>query len=162
MKNVKQFKIRRTHFLFAVSAAFGIALAIGSCDNHKESAINLVSGTDLAEQENAKSYASLGAIDDGLVEHGKAIFTDKCARCHTLDKKIKGPALRGVTKRHPEKWVMGLLANLQKLSQADSVVKHVMEINNDEYVEPNKKSTTIPLTTPEERRALIEFLRKES
>lgn len=39
--------------------------------------------------------ASLFAQDDDLVK-GKALFNTNCAACHTLDKKMVGPALRGV------------------------------------------------------------------
>lgn len=34
-------------------------------------------------------------------QDGKAIFNQKCATCHSLDKKLTGPALRGFTERGP-------------------------------------------------------------
>lgn len=34
-------------------------------------------------------------------QEGKAIFSDNCAQCHSLDKVITGPALRGVESRGP-------------------------------------------------------------
>lgn len=34
-------------------------------------------------------------------QDGKALFNQKCATCHSLDKKLTGPALRGFTERGP-------------------------------------------------------------
>ncbi len=34
-------------------------------------------------------------------QNGKALFNQKCATCHSLDKKLTGPALRGFTERGP-------------------------------------------------------------
>ncbi|MEO7529836.1 MAG: c-type cytochrome [Sediminibacterium sp.] len=36
-------------------------------------------------------------------QDGKAIFTANCASCHAIDKKVTGPALRGVEDRWPNK-----------------------------------------------------------
>lgn len=43
------------------------------------------------------SFLSISAS----AQEGKAIFNQKCATCHSLDKKLTGPALRGFTERGP-------------------------------------------------------------
>src|SRR5579863_9608540 len=40
------------------------------------------------------------------VEEGKMIFMNRCASCHNVNKVIIGPALAGVTDRHPEDWII--------------------------------------------------------
>ncbi len=37
---------------------------------------------------------------------GAAIFKQKCTACHAIDKQIVGPALKGVTDRHDEAWLL--------------------------------------------------------
>lgn len=140
-----------------------IAICFQSCNgNAKKEDTSKITEME-AQEDIAKSYESLGPVDSSLYAIGRTIFSMKCSHCHQLDKKVKGPALRGVTKRHSEMWITNLLISLQKLSQTDSVVKHVMQANHDEMKETDNapKPDMIPLTTKEERRALIEFLRKE-
>src|SRR5690606_20168911 len=42
---------------------------------------------------------------------GKALFNTHCAACHHLDKKMTGPALRGVTERLDNAWLHKWIAN---------------------------------------------------
>ena len=37
---------------------------------------------------------------------GAAIFKQKCTACHALNKQVVGPALKGVTERHDEAWLI--------------------------------------------------------
>src|SRR5688572_20729501 len=37
---------------------------------------------------------------------GAAIFKQKCTACHGIDKKVIGPALKGVNDRHDEAWLI--------------------------------------------------------
>lgn len=49
---------------------------------------------------------------------GKALFNTNCAACHALDKKMTGPALRGVTGRHPREWFYPWIANSSAMIKA--------------------------------------------
>lgn len=103
----------------------------------------------------AASYASYGKIDNGLYEKGKTVFTAKCLACHQLDTKVVGPALRAITQRRTSGWINSMLADPVAWTQSDPVAKQVFEENN-------KVPMVIPGgTTADERRALIEYLRKE-
>ena len=51
------------------------------------------------------------ATGGGDAAAGKALFNVNCAACHNLDKKMTGPALRGVTGRHAKDWFYGWIAN---------------------------------------------------
>jgi cytochrome c551/c552 len=45
----------------------------------------------------------VGFSAKGFAQDGKAIFQQKCAACHAVDKNLTGPALKGVEERWPAK-----------------------------------------------------------
>lgn len=47
------------------------------------------------------------------IEEGKQIFTSRCASCHSINKKVVGPALRDVDKRHTGKWIIDFVHSSQ-------------------------------------------------
>lgn len=49
---------------------------------------------------------------------GKALFNTNCAACHNLDRKMTGPALRGVTARHAREWFYPWIANPSAMVKA--------------------------------------------
>ncbi|MBI2966198.1 MAG: cytochrome c [Bacteroidetes bacterium] len=112
--------------------------------------------------EISASYERFGPVDNVLFEKGRELFTHRCTRCHSLDVKVVGPALRGVTKRRSSGWIENKLMSIQILMRLDSTGNFVC--SKDTQVVENHVSDTLnqpPVTTQEERRALIEFLRKE-
>lgn len=54
---------------------------------------------------------SVSSAQEGDVAAGKSLFNTHCAACHHLDKKMTGPALRGVTERHDTQWLHKWIAN---------------------------------------------------
>ena len=69
----------------------------------------------------APAAAATGGADPVA---GKALFNANCAACHNLDRKMTGPALRGVTGRHAKDWFYKWIANssaLIKAGDADAV-----------------------------------------
>jgi len=68
--------------------------------------------------------AAPAASGGGDAVAGKGLFNANCAACHNLDKKMTGPALRGVTGRHAKDWFYKWIANssaLIKSGDADAV-----------------------------------------
>jgi cytochrome c2 len=68
--------------------------------------------------------AAPAASGGGDAVAGKTLFNTNCAACHNLDKKMTGPALRGVTGRHAKDWFYKWIANssaLIKSGDADAV-----------------------------------------
>lgn len=68
--------------------------------------------------------AAPAATGGGDAVAGKTLFNTNCAACHDLDKKMTGPALRGVTGRHAKDWFYKWIANssaLIKSGDADAV-----------------------------------------
>ena len=43
------------------------------------------------------------------VKEGQALFKAKCTSCHGITKKLVGPALAGMTERHPDEELLGML-----------------------------------------------------
>lgn len=60
-----------------------------------------------------------GAINEELALKGKVIFSKKCVECHSLDIKLKGPALRDVTKRRKAEWIMNMILNTEDMIKKD-------------------------------------------
>ncbi len=74
-----------------------------------------------AQAPAAPAAAATGGADPVA---GKALFNANCAACHNLDRKMTGPALRGVTGRHAKDWFYKWIANssaLIKAGDADAV-----------------------------------------
>lgn len=46
---------------------------------------------------------------------GKLLFQQNCTACHMVDKKLVGPALRGVTERREEDWLIKWIRNSSEL-----------------------------------------------
>ena len=64
---------------------------------------------------------------------GKALFNSNCAACHKLDKKMTGPALRGVVDRIDDKdWLYSWIRNSAKMVKSGDpyAVKIFAEYNN--------------------------------
>ncbi|MCK5400260.1 MAG: c-type cytochrome [Flavobacteriaceae bacterium] len=81
--------------------------------------------------------ASLFAQDEDLVK-GKALFNTNCAACHSLDKKLTGPALRGVEAKLSDEqgldrdWIYAWIRNSSAVIKSGDAyaVKIYAEYNN--------------------------------
>src|SRR5690606_5549261 len=47
-----------------------------------------------------------GADIAGDIANGTTLYTNFCAVCHAMDRKLTGPALAGVNQRHDQQWLM--------------------------------------------------------
>ena len=63
----------------------------------------------------AKADAVPAATSGGDAVKGKELFNANCAACHNLDRKMTGPALRGVSGRHKKDWFYGWVKNSSAL-----------------------------------------------
>ncbi len=74
-----------------------------------------------ASDEAAATEQSAAAGDPAK---GKKLFNSNCAACHNLDKRMTGPALRGVGDKHEKQWLYDWIHNsaaLIKAGDADAV-----------------------------------------
>ena len=77
-----------------------------------------------ADATAVKADAAAPATGGADAVKGKELFNSNCAACHNLDRKMTGPALRGVTGRHKKDWFYGWVKNssaLIKSGDADAV-----------------------------------------
>lgn len=140
-------------FIAVITVAFMACSGSGN-DNNKAAPESMVN-TGPTDEDIAASYTAFGEVDSALYESGKATFKTKCVSCHQLDAKVVGPILRDVTKRRTAQWINSMLTDPAAWVQSDPIAQQVFEENN-------KVQMLVPGgTTADERRALIEYLRKE-
>lgn len=74
--------------------------------------LSTLSGTTFIAE--STSFIESDEPSEGKIElsYGQKLFRDNCAPCHSMDKVLSGPALRGVTERGPwekeenlKKWI---------------------------------------------------------
>lgn len=96
----------------------------------------------------------LDAIDQAMVEKGKAVYKMNCSACHKFKKRYIGPALKGLTERRSPEWIMNLILNTDEMLKKDPVAKALIA----EYNAPMAQQQI----SKEEARAILEYLRTKN
>jgi cytochrome c551/c552 len=60
-----------------------------------------------------------------LIVKGQYLFSKKCLKCHNMGVKIKGPALRDVTKKRKADWIKNLILYPYKMIVEDPIAKQL-------------------------------------
>jgi len=137
---------------FALVSLSGPALAYDSwVEDHIAASYNY----SLLKGPAAGRSVLLAAADpaDADAAKGKATFDAKCALCHSLGAGDKiGPDLKGVTRRHPDKWLTWWLLETDRMQKTDPEAKALLA----------KYKTPMPNLglKPAEVRELLEFLHR--
>ena len=91
-------------------------------------------------------------INNDLAEKGKATFNQKCTACHMANRKLIGPAMKGIYERRSPEWVMNMLLNPAEMLKKDPVaIALLKEYNNIMMLNQNLSN--------EEARSITEYLR---
>jgi mono/diheme cytochrome c family protein len=91
-------------------------------------------------------------INTDLAEKGKATFNQKCTACHMANRKLIGPAMKGIYERRSPEWVMNMLLNPAEMLKKDPVaIALLKEYNNIMMLNQN--------LTNDEARSISEYLR---
>lgn len=107
-------------------------------------------GTDLGIGPVKK--VELGAIDNKMVDQGKALFNTKCMMCHDMSQKKVGPPLGDITKQRTPEFIMNLLLNTVQMEKENPAMKELFnEYNNIPM--PN------PALNQQQARSILEYLR---
>jgi cytochrome c551/c552 len=70
-------------------------------------------------------------INTSLAEEGAGIFKQKCTACHMTDRKLIGPAMKGIYERRSPAWVMNMILNPTEMLQKDKTAMALLkEYNN--------------------------------
>lgn len=91
-------------------------------------------------------------IDQAMADRGKAKFETICVACHMVDKRMIGPAMKGVYDRRSPEWVMNMILNPDGMLKEDPIAKALQrEYNGAVMLQQN--------LTEEEARDVAEYLR---
>ena len=64
------------------------------------------------------------------VENGEKLYKSNCAACHKLDKKLIGPALKGITEKREQDWLIAWIKDNNALvASGDKLAKEVQGSN---------------------------------
>ncbi|MDR3625822.1 MAG: cytochrome c [Ignavibacteriaceae bacterium] len=126
----------------------GTTMALNKIDSVKVKKIKQNKGIGIGPVKKVK----LGKIDANLVNEGKALFSDKCSACHSLDEEVEGPALRQITKQSKPEYIMNYLLNTTEMQKKDSQLKELIKKYNGEAM------PDLGLKEPQAR-ALLEYFR---
>lgn len=73
------------------------------------------------------------------IDEGKALFKSRCASCHAIDKRVIGPALKDVDKRHEEKWIIDFIHSSQTvINSGDEAAIKLFEQYNQTIMPDHK------------------------
>ncbi|MBK9176032.1 MAG: c-type cytochrome [Flavobacteriales bacterium] len=71
---------------------------------------------------------TLGDIDQGMVEKGRATYDVKCQACHsTGPNRVVGPGWKGVTERRKPEWIMNMMLNIDVMLETDADAQAQLE-----------------------------------
>ena len=109
--------------------------------------------TATSEEKSLVGYVELtDPLDMELVKEGTEIFTQKCARCHTIDTvEFTVPAFAGVTNRRSPEWIMNMIINVDEMLKQDPVAGDLLKRHKTVMPDPNLSVA--------ETRSVLEFLR---
>ena len=99
-----------------------------------------------------KSMNFEAKINQALADEGAGIFKQKCTACHMTDRKLIGPAMKGIYDRRSPAWVMNMILNpTEMLAKDEKAIALLKEYNNVMMLNQN--------LAQEETRALAEYFR---
>ena len=83
---------------------------------------------------------------------GETAFKQKCTACHMAERKLIGPAMKGIYERRSPEWVINILLNPTEMLKQDPIAKALLKkYNNVMMLNQN--------LSEEEARAITEYLR---
>lgn len=80
--------------------------------------------------------------EDPKLLKGEAIFDSQCAACHRMNRKLVGPALENITKRHNKEWVMNFIIDNQDLIKKKDSAALAIWLEYNKSPMPNFKHLT--------------------
>lgn len=99
-----------------------------------------------------KSLSFDDDIDQEMAKSGAASFKQKCTACHMAERKLIGPAMKGVYERRSPEWVVNFLLNPDGMLKQDPIAKALLKkYNNVMMLNQN--------LSEDEARSIAEYLR---
>ncbi|SMO39271.1 cytochrome c3 family protein [Solitalea koreensis] len=89
-------------------------------------------------------------------KEGETLFKANCSSCHAVGKKVTGPALKDVDKRHEEAWIIKWVHNSQAMVKAgDPVAVKLFNENNQSVM------TAFPNLTEDNVKSILAYIKQE-
>ena len=150
---------RNTIRWLAVALALGLTGGCGDGEGDANAGGDSEPGADAAARAQSTVQESLSRdqpVDAELAARGETLFQNKgCVACHSIGGgRLVGPDLQGVTERRELGWVQHMILNPDSMLQNDATARELLA----EYFTPMTTMTV----SPEEARALVHFLRRET
>ena len=91
------------------------------------------------------------------IKEGESLFKADCSACHAVDRQVIGPALKGMSERHEEEWLISWIRNSQALiASGDETAIQIYEEHNKLMMPP------FPTYTDDNVRSIIAFVEDAS
>lgn len=87
---------------------------------------------------------------------GATLFKQKCTSCHALDKKVVGPALKGVSERHKEAWLLKWINNAPSMIASGDKEATALASEYKPMV-----MTAFPELTPDNVKGILAYIKAE-
>ncbi len=100
-------------------------------------------------------FISLISFNVSFAQDGEALFKANCTSCHAVKEKLIGPALKGVSQRRPEDWLIKWIKNSQ------AVVKSGDEYGVKLFNDYNKTVMTSFNLKDDEIKAILGYIKTE-
>lgn len=98
------------------------------------------------------SSLKFGKLDQKMADKGAKIFKLKCTACHKTERRMIGPALKGIYEKRSPEWVMNIMLNPTEMLKKDPIAKALLkEYKNVMMINQN--------LSQEEARSLAEYFR---
>jgi mono/diheme cytochrome c family protein len=145
--------------ILVMTLALACVLAIAGCGKKTEgeTASGGAAGNTLAatSKYDGGPRAGEAPVDEERAALGEKLFQTKgCSACHTFGKKMSGPDLAGVTTRRTAEWMENQILHPEVMTKTDPISHQLMAEMALQM--PNQG------LTPDEARAVIEFLKKKN
>jgi len=133
----------------SLALLFVLAL-VTACGPKKEKKKSFEYKRTTTEKKAEKKEVEKAAVN--LENQGAGIFKQKCTACHMTDRKLIGPAMKGIYDRRSPAWVMNMILNpTEMLAKDETAIALLKEYNNVMMLNQN--------LSQEETRALAEYFR---
>jgi len=100
-------------------------------------------------------FISLISFNVSFAQDGEALYKANCTSCHAIKERVIGPALKGVSQRRSEEWLIKWIKN------SSAVIKSGDEYGVKLYNEYNKVAMTSFNLKDEEIKAILAYVKAE-
>ncbi len=100
-------------------------------------------------------FISLISFNVSFAQDGEALFKANCTSCHAVKEKVIGPALKGVSQRRPEDWLIKWIKN------SSAVIKSGDEYGVKLFNDYNKVAMTSFNLKDDEIKAILAYIKTE-